>query len=288
MARLALEPPLNQLPFVLDMVDVDSEKWRLLSQKTRPPFSWVYGAEARTLSAFEARAARAAHAVLVVNERERDAMQRIEPSARVQVVPIGVALDDLRPQELAATEPNVVFCGVMNYKPNEEAATWFATEVWPRVRARHPQARFSLVGSNPTPAVRRLAEQDPSIEVTGTVPDVRPYLWRSAVAVAPLLLARGVQNKVLEAVAAGLPCVITPAVHDGLPEAVLPSCVRAEHPADFADAVIALLNTAPDQRRGIAELADLQALGWDEQLAPVIDILDAARRSAVSPQSSVA
>jgi sugar transferase (PEP-CTERM/EpsH1 system associated) len=276
MARFALEPPLSGLPLVLDMVDVDSVKWRTLAQKAALPLRRVYAAEARSLSAFEARAARHARAVLVVNERERDSLRQIEPAANVQVVPNGVALDAFRPHQPASDERRVVFCGVMGYRPNEDGAVWLARSVWPLVRQEYPDARLSLVGSNPTAAVRRLAVYDPTIEVTGAVPDVRPYLWRSAVAVAPLFVARGLQNKVLEAVAAGLPCVVTPAVLEGLPKEVLSGCLLASDADAFAVAVRRVLARTATERRSIAGNGDMSALTWDSQLARLEPILRAA------------
>jgi sugar transferase (PEP-CTERM/EpsH1 system associated) len=283
MARFALEPPLDRFPFVLDMVDVDSEKWRTLGRTAAVPKCWIYAAEARTLSGFEARAARTARAVLVVNERERDLIVGLEPDANVHVLPIGVAVDELRPTGAPATGRGVVFCGVMNYRLNEEGALWFARAVWPLVRTRCPDARLSLVGSDPTSAIRELSARDSTIEVTGTVPDVRPYLWRSAVAIAPLPSARGVQNKVLEAVAAGLPCVVTPAVHDGLPAEVIPACIRAQDAEQFAGAVVDLLNRDPAGRRAVAERANVRALSWNERLAPLVGILERAARAPASP-----
>jgi glycosyltransferase involved in cell wall biosynthesis len=155
------------------------------------------------------------------------------------------------------------------------------------ILARYPSARLCLVGANPTTAVRRLAESDPTIEVTGAVPDVRPFLWRSAVAVAPLLVARGVQNKVLEAVAAGLPCVVTPAVYEGLPAAVLPGCVVGADAARFAEALIDLLDQPPDERRAIAARAHLQPLTWASQLAPLPSILADAVARPFDAQASL-
>src|SRR5262249_5585341 len=126
-----------------------------------------------------------------------------------------------------AASQTVVFCGVMNYPPNVEGAIWLAREVWPRVRRAVPSARLELVGASPTPAVPSLASGREDVIVTGHVDDVRAHLWGAAVAAAPLLTARGVQNKVLEAVAAGLPTVVTPVVLDGVPPEVRPGCVMA-------------------------------------------------------------
>ena len=159
----------------------------------------------------------------------------------------------------------MIFTAVFDYAPNADGAVWFAQQVWPRVRAARPSARLTLAGSSPTGAVRRLAE-DASIEVTGRVEDMRPYLWRSAVAVAPIFQSRGVQNKVLEAAAAGLPSVVTRTVGDGLPHQVLPACRIADTADAFAAAVIELLSLSPGR----------PAPGGGTRRAPVAWLADAA------------
>jgi sugar transferase (PEP-CTERM/EpsH1 system associated) len=217
MARFAFEPSLAAKPFVLDMVDVDSAKWAEMARKESFPKSWIYAREARVLRTFEAAAARHASTTMVVTEKERQTMATIAPEASITIVPNGVDAARLRPPTPPAGEPVVVFCGVMNYAPNEEGVVWFAREVWPLVIARVSNARFEIVGASPTRALQALAATMPSVTIVGAVPDVAPYLWKAAVSVAPLLTARGVQNKVLEAVAAGLPTVVTPVVAEGLP-----------------------------------------------------------------------
>jgi sugar transferase (PEP-CTERM/EpsH1 system associated) len=275
MARFALAPPLEGFPFVLDMVDVDSAKWQAMGAEGGVR-GWVYRREARTLAAFEARAARRAAMTLVVNERERDTLQAIAPDAAMTVLPNGIDVDAYRPGGPPAAAPEVIFCGVMSYAPNEAAVEWFAADVWPLVRRAVPGARFTIVGSEPTAAVRRLAVVDPSIRVVGAVPAVQPYLWASAVSVAPLRLARGVQNKALEAIAAGVPVVATTTVVDGLPTAVRPACTAADTPEAFARAVQSLLELTPDARRQRAALAAIENLRWDARLAPLEDLLTAA------------
>jgi len=276
MAAVAMMPPLAGIPFVLDMVDLDSRKWGALAAASHWPVSWVYGREARLMTRFEQAAAQRARHVLVVNARERDAMLAIEPDARVTVVPNGVALDLFRPAGPPVASRTVVFCGVMNYRPNEDGARWMAREVWPLVRQRCPDARLSLVGMHPTAAVRALASTGQAIEVTGAVPDVLPYLWRSALAVAPLHVARGLQNKVLEALASGLPCVVTPVVAEGLPADALPGCEVGADAAAFAAAIVRGLTRSPDERRAMAARARLDGLRWEQTLAPLRPILDAA------------
>ncbi len=169
----------------------------------------------------------------------------------------------------------------MDYAPNEEGALWLAQHIWPRVRRSSATARLWLVGAQPSDRVRAVAS-DPSIEVTGAVADVRPYLWRSAIAVAPLKTARGIQNKVLEAVAAGLPTIVTPAVADGLPTEILAACRIADGTRAFADAIVDCLSLEPRERRAMTESVDLAPLSWERRLAPLGDLLASAARRATS------
>jgi sugar transferase (PEP-CTERM/EpsH1 system associated) len=276
MARFALEPPLDGIPFVLDMVDVDSAKWRQLAAVTRGPLGWVYRREAGTLAAFERRAVGRAAATLVVNARERQVLDEVAPGARVQVVENGIDVDAYRAAEGIERTPTVVFCGVLDYAPNENGVLWFLDTVWPLVHATRPDARFAIVGANPTPPLRRAAARFDSVDLIGPVPAVQPYLWRASVSVAPLLLARGLQNKVLEALAAGLPVVATPAVIDGLPASARAACLSAGEPADFAMCVLQLLNDPPEARAARVGRVDLSALRWPERLARVETILRGA------------
>ena len=252
---------------ILDMVDVDSEKWASMALSARPPLSWVYRREARMLGAFEAVAARKASITLVVNDRERLDLLALAPDARVQVIENGVDLSSFRPSGPPAADPDVVFCGVMNYAPNVEGAVWLARDVWPLVRARVPSARLNIVGAQPTRAVQSLGNETAGIKVIGSVPDVRPYLWGAAVAVAPLHTARGIQNKVLEGVAAGLPVVVTPVVMEGLPAEVHPACAEAPTAAAFADRIADWLMVSAAARRQVASAAALEALAWDRRLS---------------------
>jgi sugar transferase (PEP-CTERM/EpsH1 system associated) len=274
MARFALEPPLSGFPVVVDLVDVDSQKWASLAQSSTWPMRWIYAREARYLAHFERTIARAAKATLVVSDREGDALRALAPDAKIVVIPIGVDLEPLVPQGAAAEGAHVIFCGVMNYTPNVEGALWFCQHVWPMVRSRRPDAQLFLAGSDPVPAIRRLHSAANGIEVTGTVEDVRPYLWRSAVAIAPLLTARGTQTKVLEAVGAGLPAVVTSQVLEGLPTAVHPACRVGGSAEQFAEETLTLLALSARQRRRIVDQADLSELMWETQLRPLHDLLE--------------
>ena len=282
MARFALTPSLNHLPFVLDMVDVDSYKWACLADTVPWPFRPVYRREARTLRVFEALATRRARATLVVNDREREALQGIVPGATIAVVPNGIDVSAFeRPWKGLPRRDQgmVVFCGVMDYPPNEQAVLWFGREVWPLVLGQCPDACFLVVGSNPTSALRTLAAELPNIQVTGSVARVQPFLWRATVSVAPLQVARGVQNKVLEALAAGLPVVTTPAVMEGLPIEAWPACAVGHDVQGFARSVLRLLKMTQCQRDAIVAQADLTQLGWKRRLDPIREILSGVARS---------
>jgi sugar transferase (PEP-CTERM/EpsH1 system associated) len=282
MARYALEPPLDRLPCLLDMIDVDSEKWAALADTAGMPMRWIYRREARLLRRFEQLAADRACATIVVNEREQRLLLEVVGHAGGLAIPNGVDLEWFRPDGPPSDRPQVVFCGVFNYAPNEQGAVWLGSEVWPRVLSVRPDAKLVLVGAEPSQTVRALA-RDASITVTGTVADVRPYLWQSAVAAAPLKLARGVQNKVLEALSAGLPCVVTPPVFEGLPEAVRPACLAASETQRFADHLLSLLNQPADRRRALSKAANLTGLGWSEQLRPFLDVVKACAGGGAAP-----
>jgi len=264
------------VPLAVDMIDVDSQKWAELALKAREPLGWIYRREARELAKFEAELTARAGVTLLVTQRERDELRRITSAGRVEVVPNGIDLEYFAPPSRPEPKPSVVLCGVMNYPPNEEGAVWLAQEIWPRVRRTIPEASLTLVGSSPTRRVQALASVDAGIEVTGHVPDVRPYLHTAAVSVAPLRTARGVQNKVLEALAAGLPCIITSPVAAGLPAEVLAGCRTGDTTEEFAAHLTDTLSLPPDERRTMAGAADVAALGWRQRLAPLQSLFEDA------------
>ncbi len=285
MGRLLTDPIVVALPSIIDMVDMDSAKWLALGATTRGPLGWVYAREARLLSRAEVVQMRLARATTVVNEREAQTARALAPGADIRVVQNGVDVGGFAPPGGPAAARQVVFCGVMSYQPNAETAHWLAEHVWPRVRARHADARLALVGSDPSASLRKLEASDPSVVVTGHVADVRPWLWESAVAAAPIRTARGIQNKVLEAIAAGLPCVISRAVAVGLPAEVTPACDVVDDEESCADRICTLLALTPDQRRARARTAALEGLGWAARLQPMMELfaeLDETRRSSAS------
>jgi glycosyltransferase involved in cell wall biosynthesis len=279
MARFAMQEPLDQFPLVLDFVDVDSRKWRDLAATSRLPKSLIYRREAVTLGAFEAAAAARASTALVVNAREAELARELSPAANVQVLPNGVELDRLRPPCAPSANPRVVFCGVMNYAPNAEGMTWFVREVWPLVLTRRPDAKLAVVGPSPSAQFRSMCEEDASITVTGWVPDVRQWLWESAIGIAPLPVARGVQNKALEAIAAGLPFVITESVEGGVPLQAAYASLVANSPKRFAQHILDLLARSPGERRRMAQSADFSSLTWARTLESFWPVFERAALS---------
>ena len=174
----------------------------------------------------------------------------------------------------------------MNYSPNDQGVRWFINEVWPIVKSRRPNATLAVVGADPGRSLQALCARDRTIELTGRVPDVRPWLWESAVAIAPLHVARGVQNKALEAIACGLPIVITSAVAAGLPKGLESSFTIADTAPQFARSVIELLELPPAARRARAVAADLRELTWSNTLHRLESLLlDAASGTAVRQAS---
>jgi sugar transferase (PEP-CTERM/EpsH1 system associated) len=285
MGRLLTDPVVSALPSIIDMVDMDSAKWRALGATTRGPLGWVYGREARVLSRAEAAQMRHARATTVVNDREAQTARALAPDADIRVVQNGVDVARFAPPGGPAAAKQVVFCGVMSYQPNAETAHWLAERVWPLVRARHADARLALVGSDPSVGLRKLEASDASVVVTGHVADVRPWLWESAVGTAPIRTARGIQNKVLEAIAAGLPCVISRAVAEGLPAEVAPACDVVDDAESCANRICGLLALTPDERRARARTAALDRLGWEARLQPMVELFaefDETRRRSAS------
>jgi sugar transferase (PEP-CTERM/EpsH1 system associated) len=276
MAAYAINPALEGIPMVLDMVDLDSEKWRALAHDGRWYLRPIYAREAHTLRRFERRAVRAARTTIAINEREAQAVRQLVPEAEVITIGNGIAFDSFAPLTEGGDSAAVIFCGVMNYPPNEAAALRLIRQIWPLVRARRPDASLWLVGIGATERMTAAASGEESIHVTGRVADVRPYLWQSAIAATPLLTARGVQNKVLEALAGGLPVVVSPVVGEGLPPSVQPGVIVADSDEAFAEAICRLLALSPAERQRMATSADLKSLTWERQLEPLWNILEAA------------
>jgi polysaccharide biosynthesis protein PslH len=224
----------ENVPMIMDMVDVDSEKW-LEYARTRSP-GWAYRLESKRLRRLEIEYAKRAKCTFLSTVPEKDLFQGFAPGPRAVCLENGVDFDYFDPLLSPATadlggRSFITFVGEMDYYPNVDAARWFAKSIFAEVRKRRPNLEFFVVGRNPTAAVRRLGEQD-GITVTGAVTDIRPYVASALAAVAPLRIARGIQNKVLEALALGKPVLVSSAVAktfgSALPTGVIPCSTEQE------------------------------------------------------------
>lgn len=215
------------VPMLLDMVDVDSEKWNQYAQTRTPGFA--YAMEGRRLRREESNWARRAAQTFLCTQQELALFKSFDPLSNVECVENGVDLDYFNPENMAsmpAAEGKrvLLFTGVMNYYPNSEGACRFAREVFAPLRSRNPDLEFWIVGRTPDRAVQALSQM-PGVVVTGSVPDIRPYLRSATAVVVPLAIARGIQNKVLEALSMGKVVLASDAVcatfGDILPAGVL-------------------------------------------------------------------
>ena len=263
------------IPLVIDLVDVDSDKWRQYAAFTRFPFSAVYRREGRTLQAYERRACEKAACVLVTTEREAQLARRIAPAARVEVLPNGVDGEYFKPDSGAGREAAAILTGDMSYFPNEAAAIFFAREVLPLIRRSVEGARFLIVGRNPGRKVRELGRIE-GVEVTGFVPDVRDWLRKARVAVAPFTIAAGIQNKILEAMAYGLPVVATPRAAQGLSPRVAGVVDTGDTAEELASKVTALLRDVASARRKGAEGRRLvtEDYSWEQALDRLLQLVE--------------
>jgi sugar transferase (PEP-CTERM/EpsH1 system associated) len=236
-----------RLPKILDFVDVDADKWRQYAA-AKPRFCrWIYQREAKKLVAYDRQAAEAFDLCLFVSPKEAELFKALAEAvaAKVEVVENGVDTAYFEPglkfpSPYALEEQVLVFTGAMDYWANVDAVRWFADEVFPKVLCHFPQARFYIVGARPKAEVKALAKRQ-GIVVTGAVEDIRPYLAHARLAVAPLRIARGIQNKVLEALAMGKSVLATSMAMDGLELAGgLDLCV-VDSPQGMAEATLKAL-----------------------------------------------
>lgn len=269
--------------FVMDFADVDSAKFEQYGAEARGPMAWINRREGRLLGRFETEVARRADMSTFVSEAEAELFRQRSgiDAERIAALGNGIdssfydpAADNIAPLTERPDGPLLVFTGQMDYRPNVEAVCWYADHVVPQLRRQFPSLSFAVVGRAPVPAVRALGER-PGIHVTGAVHDVRSWLAAADIVVAPLLLARGIQNKVLEAMAMARPVIASRAAAEGI------SASHGEHLMIAADAneQIAMAAQLLNDSSGAAELGKaarrqvIADYGWDARLAPIAEML---------------
>ena len=255
-----------QAKLIMDFVDVDSDKWRMYAGFSTFPYSVVYRREWKRLMDYERKVGTAFDLSIFVSEKEAVLFKSFCPEAHTLSIPNGVDLEFFNTLNLPPLQgegqggdglfsneknserngPNLLFMGAMDYFPNEDAVLYFYSEIWPYIKKELSHAKFYVVGGNPPKKVRDLSEKDRDIVITGFVPDVRPYLENADIFVAPFRIARGVQNKVLEAMAAGVPVVARPEAVQGLNG--LNGCIIVEENNErFAMSILKIIKT-PQKR----------------------------------------
>ncbi len=275
----------SDLPRIMHFGDLNSLKWPQYAERSGTPLNWIYALEAQRLLGYERHIAQIFSHALVHTEIEKHDFERLIPGVQVTVVGNGVDLDYFRSAGEAKQPASMVFTGVMDYRPNIDAVVWFCNEILPMIQTEIPGANFTICGSRPAPAVRRLAKRR-GIMVTGWVADARPYLDRAEVFVAPLRIARGVQNKLLEALAMGLPSVASTAALSGTVVADGQGILATDEPIEFARYVIDLLRDGA-RRAEMARRARAVVEAnyrWEVQLARLDEVIAAAVSRPLPPR----
>jgi sugar transferase (PEP-CTERM/EpsH1 system associated) len=257
---------------VMDFIDVDSAKWFSYAEEARWPKSWLYYRESRAVRQLEQDAIVNCDTVLVVSEAESEELSAY--SKKIGVLSNGVDTDYFVPNTgYQSDEVSLVFTGTMDYRPNIEGVCWFVREVWPELKRQKPELSFYIVGRDPSRAVKGLANC-PGVNVTGSVPDVRPYLSRARVAVCPLNIARGIQNKVLEAMAMGKAVVASKPALEGLELEVGREVLQADSVQQWQQTIVKLLSQ--DTLREGLEIQARQCVeerySWSARMAPLVEL----------------
>jgi polysaccharide biosynthesis protein PslH len=271
---------LEQIPAFVDLVDVDSQKWLDFAASSGPPKRWIYQSEGNRVRKLEREIADWAAGVFLVSPAETELYNSFTKAGAATAATNGVNLEYYRPQPEVPTTPALAFVGALDYFPNIDAAVWFAHEIWPRVFAENPQSEFRVIGRKPVPAVLELARL-PGVNVVGQVPDVRPHVASAEIAICPIRVARGLQNKVLEAMAMAKPTVAAPPAVAALRNATDKDLLS---PAT-ADQWVSTLNKLLADK---AHQAELGAAGrryveehhhWDRCLKPFVETMFSGRKA---------
>ncbi len=284
----------NEMTRVADLVDVDSDKWAQYAKGKSWPQSWLYRREASRLLAFERQLARDFDSVVLVNEKEAALFQSLAPESaqRISHANNGVDTQYFAPSQdfedpYGGERRVLVFTGAMDYWPNVDAVEWFAESVFPSILEKFSDARFFVVGSRPDPRVKLLSKL-PGVVVTGSVPDIRPYLAHAALAVAPLRIARGTQNKVLEAMAMGKTVIASKEAAQGVSAIDGRELIVANDTVQFIAQIALRLSISNGDGIGSrARECVIRKYSWDANLARIGGMLDPSKSTVESVRKAV-
>jgi len=237
-----VEGILGKVPAAFDAVDclsmLEARRCRITKNPLLKLFSWI---ESKKFALSEGRAAHKFNRVVISSSVDRDQYPTASWEEKIDVIPNGVDLEHFRFRQCEAHRNLLVFCAKLDYFPNEDAALYFSRSVWPVVRARHPELQLEIVGSRPPRSVRRLDGKN-NIRVLASVPDLRPHLGSAWVALCPIRIRAGIQNKMLEAMALGVPVIATSVCRHGLQLEAGKQILFADNPDQFASAIELLLD----------------------------------------------
>jgi sugar transferase (PEP-CTERM/EpsH1 system associated) len=236
------------IPKILDFGDMDSQKWLAYSTYRKFPLSLGFWLEGAKLEREEKRLATVFDLCTVTTKAEWETLEDFGTGVPTGWFPNGVDTEYFAPTDEPYDAHTMCFIGRMDYYPNEECMVKFCQRTLPLIRALRPEMKLLIVGADPSPAVRRLGDIE-GVTVTGSVPDVRPFVLRSALTVSPLNIARGVQNKILESMALGVPVVTSPAAARGVDASDQEHFLVAGTPEDTAAAVLRVAGDAEERER---------------------------------------
>lgn len=265
---------------VLDMADVDSDKWRQYCENKPFYAKAIYAREYKLLKALEQRVLHNFDAVTLITNEERDLFKSISPKAfseKIITLSNGVDTDYFDPSaKFDYTDkpdikgPSICFTGAMDYWANEDAVIWFCEKVWPRIKEKRSELTFYIVGGKPSEKVKKLSSL-PGVVVTGRVVDVRPFIMHSSVAVATLRIARGVQNKVLEAMSMAKPVVMTSMAQEGIALPPLQQSLVIDDEETMASCILALISDSTKMQTVGSQNRDwiVKRYSWEGALRPL-------------------
>ena len=263
------------IPKILDFGDMDSQKWLDYARVKPFPLSLGYRLEGLKLQREEKRLASRFDLCTATTRAEWETLESYGTSVPSDWFPNGVDSEYFAPSDESYDPDTIAFVGRMDYYPNQECMFDFCASTLPLLRARRPSLKLLIVGADPSPAVRRLGKI-PGVVVTGSVPDVRPYLRRSALMVAPLNIARGTQNKILEAMAMGVPVVTSRIAAGGVDASGPAHFLVASTPEEYASAILQVIE-APVERRRLALAGRARVLshhGWERSMQRLDGIIE--------------